>query len=133
MVRFADDAVLGFERKDDARRMFEVLPKRFGKYAVVHQPAPQRLECLVLAATRTKPIRAVQKVLLVYGFQYHDHRSLEYFILQCRYADGPGLVACSFFGNVDAAYRRRSILSRFEPLEQARQVSLPGWFRIAPP
>ena len=30
-IRFADDAVLGFEREDDARRVLEVLPKRFGK------------------------------------------------------------------------------------------------------
>jgi RNA-directed DNA polymerase len=30
MVRFADDAVLGFEREDDARRVLDVLPKRLG-------------------------------------------------------------------------------------------------------
>jgi RNA-directed DNA polymerase len=30
LVRFADDALLAFAREDDARRVLEVLPKRFG-------------------------------------------------------------------------------------------------------
>lgn len=34
MIRFADDAVLVFKREDDARRVREVLPKRFGKHAL---------------------------------------------------------------------------------------------------
>lgn len=34
IVRFADDFVLGFESKDDAQRVMEVLPKRFEKYAL---------------------------------------------------------------------------------------------------
>ena len=33
MVRYADDAVLGFERQEDAERVFAVLVKRFEKYA----------------------------------------------------------------------------------------------------
>ena len=43
MVRFADDAVLGFEREDDARRVFEVLPKRFGKYGLTLHPEKTQL------------------------------------------------------------------------------------------
>ncbi len=34
MVRFADDATLVFEHEEDARRVMEVLPKRFAKYAL---------------------------------------------------------------------------------------------------
>jgi RNA-directed DNA polymerase len=34
MVRYADDAVLVFAREDDARRVMEVLPKRFAKYGL---------------------------------------------------------------------------------------------------
>jgi hypothetical protein len=34
LVRFADDAVLVFAREDDARRVAEVLPKRFAKYGL---------------------------------------------------------------------------------------------------
>lgn len=43
MVRFADDAVLVFEREDDARRVLDVLPKRFGKYGLTLHPEKTRL------------------------------------------------------------------------------------------
>jgi retron-type reverse transcriptase len=42
LVRFADDFVIAFEREDDARRVHEVLPKRFGARAAT--PGPTRLE-----------------------------------------------------------------------------------------
>lgn len=42
-VRYADDAVLVFEREDDARRVFEVLPKRFAKYGLTLHPEKTRL------------------------------------------------------------------------------------------
>lgn len=32
IVRYADDFILGFENKEDAERVMEVLPKRFSKY-----------------------------------------------------------------------------------------------------
>jgi len=32
IIRYADDFILGFENKRDAKRVIEVLPKRFGKY-----------------------------------------------------------------------------------------------------
>src|SRR5439155_25866219 len=34
LVRFADDAVLVCECEEDARRIFDVLPKRFAKYGL---------------------------------------------------------------------------------------------------
>ena len=34
MVRFADDFVMVFEQEEDARRVWDVLPKRFGKYGL---------------------------------------------------------------------------------------------------
>ena len=43
LVRYADDAVLGFEREEDAERVFEVLPKRFAKYALTLHPEKTRL------------------------------------------------------------------------------------------
>jgi group II intron reverse transcriptase/maturase len=43
MVRFADDAVLMFERLDDAERMMDVLPKRFAKYGLTLHPEKTRL------------------------------------------------------------------------------------------
>jgi group II intron reverse transcriptase/maturase len=43
MVRYADDMVVVCERKDDARRVMEVLPKRFGKYGLKLHPEKTRL------------------------------------------------------------------------------------------
>jgi hypothetical protein len=43
MVRYADDAVLCFEREEDARRVLSVLSKRFGKYGLRLHPEKTRL------------------------------------------------------------------------------------------
>jgi RNA-directed DNA polymerase len=43
LIRFADDALLGFEHEEDARRVAEVLPKRFGKYGLSLHPDKTRL------------------------------------------------------------------------------------------
>lgn len=45
LVRFADDAVLAFERRDDAERVMAVLPKRFAKYKLTLHPEKTRLLC----------------------------------------------------------------------------------------
>jgi RNA-directed DNA polymerase len=43
LVRFADDFVIAFEREDDARRVYEVLPKRFAKFGLELHPKKTRL------------------------------------------------------------------------------------------
>jgi RNA-directed DNA polymerase len=43
MVRYADDAVMVFSNEDDARRVLDVLPKRFAKYALRLHPDKTRL------------------------------------------------------------------------------------------
>lgn len=43
LVRYADDFVLVFTKEDDARRVWEVLPKRFGKYGLTLHPEKTRL------------------------------------------------------------------------------------------
>jgi RNA-directed DNA polymerase len=43
LVRYADDFVILFRRGDDARRVMEVLPKRFGKYGLTLHPDKTRL------------------------------------------------------------------------------------------
>jgi RNA-directed DNA polymerase len=43
IVRFADDSVLGFENKEDAERVFKVLPKRFGKFGLKIHPDKTKL------------------------------------------------------------------------------------------
>lgn len=42
-VRYADDAVLGFEREDDARRVLAVLSKRFARFGLTLHPQKTRL------------------------------------------------------------------------------------------
>jgi hypothetical protein len=43
LVRYADDFVMVFESEEDARRVLEVLPKRFGKYGLRLHPDKTRL------------------------------------------------------------------------------------------
>jgi RNA-directed DNA polymerase len=43
LVRFADDLVIIFEDERDARRVFEVLPKRLAKYGLTLHPEKTRL------------------------------------------------------------------------------------------
>lgn len=43
LVRYADDAVLSFAGERDARRVMEVLPKRFEKYGLILHPDKTRL------------------------------------------------------------------------------------------
>jgi len=43
LIRYADDAVLGFSLEEDARRVLTVLPKRFGKYGLHLHPEKTRL------------------------------------------------------------------------------------------
>ena len=42
-VRFADDAILCFEHKEDAEKVLSVLPKRFAKYGLTLHPEKTRL------------------------------------------------------------------------------------------
>jgi RNA-directed DNA polymerase len=43
LIRFADDFVILFTHEADARRVMEVLPKRFGKYGLTLHPEKTRL------------------------------------------------------------------------------------------
>jgi RNA-directed DNA polymerase len=43
LIRYADDFVIGFESEEDARKVWEVLPKRFAKYGLNIHPEKTRL------------------------------------------------------------------------------------------
>ena len=43
LIRYADDFVILFAHEEDARRVMEVLPKRFGKYGLTLHPDKTRL------------------------------------------------------------------------------------------
>jgi len=42
-TRYADDIIIGFDNEEDARRVLDVLPKRFGKYGLTLHPEKTRL------------------------------------------------------------------------------------------
>jgi hypothetical protein len=52
LVRYADDFVMGFACEEDARRVLDVLPKRFGKYGLTIHPDKTRLVPFVRPASR---------------------------------------------------------------------------------
>jgi len=43
LVRYADDQLIACEREDDAHRIMEVLPKRFGRFDLELHPSKTRL------------------------------------------------------------------------------------------
>ena len=43
VVRYADDFIIGFSDEDDAHRVMDVLPNRFGKYGLTLHPEKTRL------------------------------------------------------------------------------------------
>src|SRR5437764_12399658 len=43
LIRYADDFVMGFSHEGDARRVMDVLPKRFEKYGLTLHPEKTRL------------------------------------------------------------------------------------------
>lgn len=43
LIRYADDFVMGFETEEDARRVMDVIPKRFGKYGLTVNENKTRL------------------------------------------------------------------------------------------
>ncbi len=55
LIRFADDAVMGFESERDARRVMEVLPKRFARYGLTLHPTKTRLVKFVRPPWRDPP------------------------------------------------------------------------------
>jgi group II intron reverse transcriptase/maturase len=54
VVRFADDAVLGFENKCDAERVMAVLPKRFNKYGLTVHPEKTKLIDMSMPTNRSQ-------------------------------------------------------------------------------
>jgi len=56
---------------------------------MAHDTRAQRLQGLMSRATRPEPVGARKKVVLVYGFQYHDNRPLTHLIFEGWNAKGP--------------------------------------------
>jgi group II intron reverse transcriptase/maturase len=55
LIRYADDAVMGFAREADARRVLAVLPKRFAKYGLTLHPEKTKLVAFVKPPHEGRP------------------------------------------------------------------------------
>ncbi len=74
------------------------------------------------AAAGTKPIRAAQKVLLVYGFQDFPDGALDDFVLQRRYPNRPRFALS--LGDVHPPDRLMAVLLCLHPLVQPLEILL---------
>ena len=77
LVRFADDLVIIFEYEQDARRVFEVLPKRLAKYGLTLHPEKTRLidfrrpDRRVSAALNNADVRSRPDTFDLLGFTHY--------------------------------------------------------------
>jgi RNA-directed DNA polymerase len=75
LIRYADDFVLGFACEDDARRVLEVLPKRFGKYGLTLHPDKTRLVPFRRPPPPGHPEGGAPGTFDLLGFTHHWGRS----------------------------------------------------------
>lgn len=61
LIRYADDFVIGFACEEDARRVLDVLPKRFGKYGLALHPDKTRLVAFQRPPHRDTPATASER------------------------------------------------------------------------
>jgi group II intron reverse transcriptase/maturase len=76
MVRFADDLVMVFSLESDARRVWDVLPRRLGKYGLTLHPTKTRLLYFRPPSVGTEPPLDTGKQSFDFlGFTHHWVRS----------------------------------------------------------
>jgi len=76
LIRYADDFVIAFSNESDARRVADVLPKRFGKYGLTLHPDKTRLIEFRPPTDRSKP-SGLPRTFDLLGFTHHWARSLK--------------------------------------------------------
>ncbi|MCP5008314.1 MAG: group II intron reverse transcriptase/maturase [Planctomycetes bacterium] len=67
MCRYADDWVCAFQYKDDAKRFYDVLPKRLERYELQVEPSKTK----ILRFSRFNPSRKGDRVFTFLGFEFH--------------------------------------------------------------
>jgi len=88
-----------------------------------HELVSPDLQRLVRRPTGPKPVRAVQKVLLINRFEHHDHCPLKDLVLKGRYpyrASGRAIT----LRNVHSLDGRRPVAARLDAIEQIPEVIL---------
>ncbi|WP_321495046.1 reverse transcriptase domain-containing protein [uncultured Desulfobacter sp.] len=73
LIRFADDFIVGLQLESDAKRLLEVLPKRFKRHSLELHPKKTRLIAFGKPARKGKP----QGTFDFLGFTYYWGRSLK--------------------------------------------------------
>src|SRR5271165_885922 len=79
LIRYADDFVMGFACEEDARRVMDVLPKRFEKYGLTIHPEKTRLVPFERPSDRSErsapSVRVPAEVFDLLGFTHYWGRS----------------------------------------------------------
>jgi len=75
IVRFADDSVLGFENKEDAKRVFKVLPKRFARFGLQLHPDKTKLISFSKPPKSTSKSSVKGKTFNFLGFTFYWGKS----------------------------------------------------------
>jgi RNA-directed DNA polymerase len=75
LVRFADDFVMGFQRKDDAERVYQVLPRRFEKYGLKINMEKTRVVRFTRPGARNHQGKAKAGTFDFLGFTHYWGRS----------------------------------------------------------
>jgi group II intron reverse transcriptase/maturase len=75
LIRFVDDFVLVFQLESDARRVLEVLPKRFGRYGLSLHPDKTRLVRFEPPRSETEPRQEEPRSFDLLGFTHYWERS----------------------------------------------------------
>lgn len=75
LIRYVDDFVLVFQRESDARRVLEVLPKRFGRYGLRLHPDKTRLVHFKPPNSESEPRREEPRSFELLGFTHFWERS----------------------------------------------------------
>lgn len=89
LVRYADDFVIGFRHEADARRVMDVLPKRFGKYGLVLHPEKTRLVRFHPPRLRRDGGADEPETFDLLGFTHHWARSRKgHWVIKRRTAKG---------------------------------------------
>jgi len=76
LIRYADDTLIVFSRKDDADRVMEVLPKRLGRFALQLHPEKTRLVCFKRPVTSTHSGNSPDTFDFL-GFRHYWGRSMK--------------------------------------------------------
>jgi RNA-directed DNA polymerase len=91
LIRYADDFVIGFRDERDAKRVMEVVPKRFGRFGLTVHPTKTKLVPFRPPSSRTKDRSGLRDdrpgTLDLLGFTHYWGRSLKgYWVVKLKTA-----------------------------------------------